>query len=661
MTKGFFLKLAADNIKKNRKTYIPYILTCILTISMYYIVRSLSLNPGIEKMVGSTTLAYLMFLGSQIVALFAFIFLFYTNSFLVKRRRKEFGVFNVLGMDKRHLSIVLGWETLYVALISLAAGLAFGIALDKAMFLAIGKVLNAEIVLGFFIAPKAIAAVIKLFSVIFVLIWLNAVFQIHTTNPIELLQSGNAGEKEPKTKWLLAVLGAGCIAVGYYMAITVKEPLASILVFFAAVVLVIIGTYMLFTAGSIAFLKMLRKNKRYYYKTKHFTSVSGMIYRMKQNAVGLANICVLSTMVLVMVSSTSSMMVGKENILAERYPADFSIYSSESALEDGEEMFDLVRSLQKEQGLLVTNEIQYTFLAFSAFRNGDTFQVERDAAITLGEVSNVLLFVPLSDYNRIMEENRTLDEGEILLYSNRQQYEEPVLKLFDKEYRIIEKLNKFIGNGPVAANMSNTHFVVLPDIKEMNEICIRQQEVYGDMAGNIRQVYSFDMDVDSETQQQFYKKIRGLLKDHDFDGYAESKEAAKIDFIGLYGGFFFIGIFLGILFVMATVLIIYYKQISEGYDDKDRFAIMLKVGMSHSEVKASIHSQVLTVFFLPLIVAGVHVMAAFPLISRLLELLNFTDTHLYMTCTGICFLVFAGMYVIIYMLTARTYYRIVSD
>lgn len=661
MTKGFFLRLAADNIKKNKKTYIPYILTCILTISMYYIVKSLSLNPGVEKMIGGTTLMQLMFLGSWIVALFAFIFLFYTNSFLVKRRRKEFGVFNILGMEKRHLSIVLGWETLYVALISLSAGLIFGIALDKAMFLLIGKLLNAEIVLGFFIAPKALAAAVQLFAVIFVLIWLNAICQIHVSNPIELLQAGTAGEKEPKTKWLMAVIGTGCIAAGYYMAITVKDPLASILVFFMAVVLVIIGTYMLFTAGSIVFLKMLRKNKRYYYKTKHFTSVSGMIYRMKQNAVGLANICVLSTMVLVMVSSTSSMMVGMEDILVTRYPEDFTVYSNETELEKGEEMFDRVRNLQKEQGLQVAEEKQYTFLSFMAFQNGNTFQVEKGASISEFNAMNALFFIPLSDYNKIMGENKTLHEGEILLYSNRQQYNESVLNLFGKEYRVVEKLDDFISNGSMAANMESTQFIVVPKLEEMNEIYAREQEVYGEMTSPIRQVYSFDTEAEADEQRQFFDKLRSLIREEGFSGYSESRAAAETDFIGLYGGFFFIGIFLGILFVMATVLIIYYKQISEGYDDKDRFAIMLKVGMSQSEVKSSIHSQVLTVFFLPLLAAGVHVIAAFPLMSRLLVLLNFSNTNLYMACTGICFLVFTGMYVLIYMLTARTYYRIVSS
>lgn len=357
MSIRFYPALAAGNIKKNRRTYFPYILTCILTIAMFYIFKSLSFNPGIEKMLGGSTIAYILTLGSVVVALYALIFLFYTNSFLIKRRKKEFGMFNILGMEKRHLAIVLGWETLYVLLVSLAAGLGLGIVLDKMMFLLLGKISGAKATLGFFISPKVIVMTAELAAVIFLLIFLNAVRQLHLANPVELLRDGSAGEKEPKTRWLMAVSGIICVGSGYYLAVTTENPLASILVFFVAVILVIAGTYLLFTAGSIAFLKLLRKNKRYYYKTRHFISVSGMIYRMKQNAVGLANICVLSTMVLVMVSSTSSMMIGMEDILQTRYTSGFMIMSHETEKERNQEVWEIVRRLQTEKKIDVKNEI----------------------------------------------------------------------------------------------------------------------------------------------------------------------------------------------------------------------------------------------------------------------------------------------------------------
>ncbi|MDE6968812.1 MAG: FtsX-like permease family protein [Eubacterium sp.] len=657
---GFYPKLAASNMKKNRKTYFPYVLTCILTIAMFYVFKSLALNPGIEKMFGGSTIVYILELGSFVVALFAFVFLFYTNSFLIKRRKKEFGVFNILGMEKRHLALVLGWETLYVFVISLSAGLAFGIAVDKLMFLLLGKLIGAQVILGFFISIKVIVLTVKLAAVIFLLIFANAVCQIHIAKPVELLRDSSAGEKEPKTKWLMAAAGLICIGSGYYIAITTENPIASIFAFFIAVLLVIIGTYFLFTAGSIAFLKLLRKNKGYYYKTRHFISVSGMIYRMKQNAVGLANICILSTMVLVMVSSTSSMMVGMEDILNTRYTSSFMITSHETEKEREEEVVQTIRMLQNEKKIDIKNETEYPFLDFSAFCQGDTFTVERNASITAIDSSYVLFFMILDDYNRIEGTQKTLKDGEILIYSNRKSYEEPVLHLFDKKYKVAEKLDHFKVYGILAANMSNAQFIVVPDMGELQEICAKQQEVYGEISTDISRFYGFDSDADEETQKQFYYELVKALKSRNLNTHTESRAEARMDFASLYGGLFFIGIFLAVLFVTATVLIIYYKQISEGYDDKDRFAIMKKVGMDQREVKAAIRSQVLTVFFLPLFVAGIHVMAAFPLISRLLALLNFVNSRLYIMCTGISFLVFAGMYVIIYVLTARVYYRIVS-
>lgn len=657
---GFYPKLAASNIRKNRKTYIPYVFTCILTIAMFYIIKSLSLNPGIDEMVGGNTISYTMLLGSWVVALFAFLFLYYTHSFLIKRRKKEFGVFNILGMEKRHLAAVLSWETVYVFLLSLTAGIGLGIALDKMMFLLIGKLLGVDVILGFFISSKTILMTVELFAAIFVLILLNSVLQIHISNPIELLQAGSAGEKEPKTKWLMALLGLACTAAGYAIAITVQDPVASVALFFVAVLLVIAGTYMLFTAGSIAFLKMLRRNKKYYYKTRHFTSVSGMIYRMKQNAAGLANICILSTMVLVMVSATCSMVIGLEDILNMRYPTDFSVVSSNLDASRRDEMMEMVKQLQTKENLQVKDEISYAYLTFSAYRDHDAFHVGRNENITLMDSLNELFFMLLSDYNTINGENRTLDKDEVLITSLRTSYDEPVLNLFDKKYRIAGKADDFAGNGTIAAVMLDAHIIVVPDMDVMQELYEQQKAAYGDRGSDIRWLYGFNSGSTSEQQKAFYEKLSKMLKEQKFGAYAESKEEARMSFKSLYGGFFFIGMFLSVLFVMATVLIIYYKQISEGYDDKARFEIMQKVGMELREVKASIRSQVLMVFFLPLAVAGIHVTAAFPLISRIMALLNFVNVRLHIICTAGAFLIFGGMYVVIYIMTARVYYRIVS-
>lgn len=599
-----------------------------------------------------------MGLGSGVVAIFSFIFLFYTNSFLVKQRKKEFGVFNILGMERRHIARVVGWETVYVTLISLAAGLGLGLALDKVMFLVVARIIGAEVPLGFFVSAEAIAYTIVFFLVLFILIYLNSVRQIHAADPIELLRAGNVGEKEPKANWLLTVWGIATLGGGYYIAITTRNPIASVLMFFAAVVLVIVGTYLLFTSGSIALLKMLRKNKRYYYRTKHFVSVSGMIYRMKQNAVGLANICILSTMVLVMVSTTTSMMVGMEEIIRNRYPADFVFYFD---AEKGQvqETAEAIHRLQEQSGLRLEKEWEYTYVAFQAIREGDSYSVYRERARSVEDDTNSLFFVTLDDYNAVTGEQKQLGEGEILIYSNRQAFDFPVLKIFGREFRVAERLDGFVGNGRYESLMSATQYIVVPDRETLDELYREQESILTNLASNIQWVYAFDLKAGEEEQEAFEGILRQQLASA--GGFElETEVEGRVAFLEIDGGLFFIGLFLGILFIMATVLIIYYKQISEGYDDKNRFEIMQKVGMSRSEVKASIHSQVLTVFFLPLIVAGIHVAAAFPLISRLLAMLNLYNVKLFAVCTVSCFLVFAVMYVLIYALTARTYYRIVS-
>lgn len=660
MKKSFYPKLAAGNMKKNARTYVPYMLTCIITVAMYYIVKSLSQNPGVEEMIGGGYLSELMFIGSHVVALFAVIFLFYTNSFLVKRRKKEFGVFNILGMEKRHLAWVLGWETAYLALGSLVLGLLLGMVLDKAMYLLVGKIIGGGVPLGFFVSARVIWQTVQIFAVIFLLICINAIRQVHVADPIALLQAGSAGEKEPSTRWLLALAGLVSVGGGYYIAVTVSDPLASLLLFFVAVVLVIIGTYLLFTAGSIALLKILRKNRKYYYRTRHFVSVSGMIYRMKQNAVGLANICVLSTMVLVMVSTTTSLMIGMEDVVRERYPADIMVYFKGDAPQGNQAYIEAIRALQRERGLAVKNEMAYLYLGLSAsheYKYEESHEIGVTSAL---DYMDELFLITLDDYNAVMKERKTLEEGEVMVYSNRTSYDLPVFKLLGREYRVAEKLDSFVGNGQYSANMSNTIYIVVPDREALLEIYDAQRELLGENARGIRQVYGFDMDADEEEQNAFYNDLLDCMAQNGISAVTEARAEAKSSFISLYGGLFFIGVFLGVLFVMATVLIIYYKQISEGYDDRERFSIMQKVGMSRDEVKSAIHSQVVTVFFLPLIVAGIHVTAAFPLISKLLVLMQLTNTKLFIACTGACFLVFAVMYVFVYNLTARTYYRIVS-
>lgn len=666
MNRMLYPKLAATNIKKNARTYIPYIITCILTVAMYYIMKSLSKNDGLNNILGAGTVTYTLELGSRITAIFAFIFLFYTNSFLTKNRKKEFGLFNVLGMEKKHIAKIIAYESIYVTLISLAGGFIAGILLDKLMYLVITRIIKSEIALGFYISKEAILYTLILFGILFFIIFLNSLRMIHLSKPIELLKGENAGEKEPKSKWVLAILGLGCLGGGYYISITVENPMAALSLFFVAVILVVVGTYLIFTASSISLLKLLKKNKRYYYKTNHFISVSGMIYRMKQNAVGLANICILSTMVLVMVSSTGSLIIGVQDLIMERYPYEIAIESYDNDAQINDRLMNIAKETAQKENIEIEKEIKYSSLEFTTVFDGkDTFSVSSDYNLNMSNDLRILFFITAEDYSDFIGKDVNLKDDEVIIYSNRKDYnkDKDYFKLFDKLYKIVDRTDEFVGNGMISANISPSHGIVVKDISIIKELYEKQKEVYGDSASNIEFYYGFDTGSNAEKQTDLYTKIKNEIdsQSKELSSYhLESRESQRDNAYGLYGSLFFLGVFLGLLFLMATVLIIYYKQISEGYEDKKRFEIMQKVGMSEQEVKSSIRSQVLTVFFLPLITAGIHVAAAFPIIRKILLMLNLTNTKLYIICTIISFMVFTLIYGLIYLLTAKIYYRIVK-
>lgn len=664
MNTAFYPKLAIDNIRKNSRSYIPYILTCIFTVAMYYIMKSLSLNKGLDSVRGTNFVCMTLGFGSYIIAIFAFIFLFYTNGFLMKNRKKEFGLFNILGMEKKHIAKVIFYESLFVFVISIILGFGLGILLDKLMYLLITKIIHAEITLGFYISIQAITSSLILFGILFLFIFLNSVRLIHLSKPIELLKGGSVGEKEPKTKILMTLLGIICLGAGYYIAVTVESPLLALSLFFVAVVLVIIGTYLLLTAGSIALLKLLKKNKSYYYKTRHFISVSGMIYRMKQNAVGLANICILSTMVLVMVSSTASLMIGLDDIIMEQNPYQYEFAAFDVSEETFGEIIEIIHETAASENITIEKQSTYSSLAFSALVDGDDFVVSSGIdLIMIGQVQQ-LYFITAEHFSQFIGEKVSLADNEVILWYNRNPYDEDHFNLFGKRYNIVGHTEKFVGNGMASANITPTFGIVVKDRSVIDYLCAEQEKVYDTNSSCIISYCEIDIDGDAKTQIMFSDKIRDntqkYIDDNDIDRSIRCREDLRSGTLELYGSLFFLGIFLGLLFTMATVLLIYYKQISEGYDDKKRFEIMQKVGMSEHEVKSSIHSQILTVFFLPLILAGIHMSFAFPIIKKLLTLFQLSNVSLLLLCTAGTYLIFALIYGAIYALTARVYYRIVK-
>lgn len=660
----FYPKLAASNLKKNGRSYIPYILTCILTISMYYIMKSLSLNSGIQNILGSSTVEYTLSFGSNVVAVFSFIFLFYTNSFLMKGRKKEFGLLNILGLEKKHIAKIIGIESIYVTLISLSLGLLSGIILDKLMYLIITKILDAEISLGFYISSEAIVKTIIIFSVLFLLIFFNSLRVIHLSKPIELLKGGNTGEKEPKAKWLMAITGVICLVIAYYIAVTVVNPVEALTLFFAAVILVIVGTYLVFTAGSITFLKFLKWSKNYYYKTSHFISVSGMIYRMKQNAIGLANICILSTMVLVVLGSTTSLMMGTEEIINERYPYQLEFLQYSVSKDERQDICDIIDGVIAEQDVEVTRKHYYSSLQFSAvFNNNDKFELSDADISQLKNVYN-LNFITIDDYNSNLNENLTLDDNEVFVWSNKVKYKHDHIDILGNVYKVKDSINSYLSDGLMTADIVPTYGIVVKDIDVINYLETKQKEFYDVNFSLITTHQNFDTDLDGDKQVALYHKIwdkiEPYINENEISFHSDCRESQRDDIYSLYGSLFFIGIFLSVLFTTAAVLIIYYKQISEGYDDKKRFEIMQKVGMTEQEVKKSIHSQVLMVFFLPLITAGIHTAFSFPILKKILAMFALSDTKLFICCMIGCYLAFSAIYAIVYAMTAKVYYKIVK-
>lgn len=661
MSKSFYFKLAAENIKKNSKTYIPFMLTCIITIAMFYIILSLSGNPGIAAMRGASFITIFMSIGSVTVGIFAVIFLFYTNSFLIKRRKKEFGLYNILGMEKRHISAVVFIEIFYTAAISLIIGLPGGILLDKLMYLIISRLLNVEVTLGFYVSVESLIASVIFFGAIFFFIFLNTLRQICFSNPIELLKGESIGEREPKTRWLMTVLGVGCIGAGYYISVTTRDIVSAFMMFFLAVILVILGTYMLFTAGSVFILKTLRKNKRYYYKTKHFISVSGLIYRMKQNAAGLANICILSTMVLVMISSTSCLMMGMDEILKENFPYDLTLEvrraywseDSEEKLSQFDEAVDIITEYEKE---ISRADFLYVMDFVGYFQDGK---------VSFEGTSSpyFLCFVTAEDYNKAFGGELVLKKGEIAaapLNKDDANFNSESINLFGIECKIKEKADYFYAHNGDNNVIAEKAAIILSDIDAMHELSDKYREFYEISESGYRGDKVININFTANDEKRHNAILSDLAEKTGDFVLLTSRADGKYNFLDLYGGLFFLGLFLGTLFIMAAVLIIYYKQISEGYDDKKRFEIMQNVGLSKGEVRASIHSQVLTVFFLPLVMAGIHMTAAFPILKSLLEGMGMTKTWLFLSCTAVSFLVFAVFYIVVYLLTARSYYKIVS-
>ena len=668
-------RLAWQNIKGDRRFFAPYFLALLGNVAAFCIMTALAVDPGMSQLHGAMYVQSFCFMGMFIAAVFSAVFLLYVNGFLMKQRKKALGLYNILGMGKSHIAAVLFFETLFVGGAGIVCGLLTGLLFHKLVTLALYKLLRFAVPFGFAISWDAMARTAILFGVLIGLTLLSNLNKVRVSKPIELLYGGQVGEREPRTKWFMTLLGVLTLGAGYYIALRTTNGMEAIAFYFVAVFLVIIGTYCLFTAVSIFVLKALRANKRFYYKTSHFIGVSGMLYRMKQNAVGLANICILSTMVMVMVSGTLSLYLGTQDIVNRQAPSDLTVlvrYDPDEA-----EPFDPAAMLRfqegfiQDQGYSVSEDLIYSSFTFTVGRLPDGSYTTENDLVTLGTAITTIQVLTQDAYAAATGVSLGLEAGEVAFGG-----EEDVLTIHwgtlegagsfgRSDLTVAQHLEESLS---ADAAVSDTSTLVVADTAALMELYENQKEAYGEDSSWMEWQASFSVDATDEelraVQQAYNQYVRD---DAVFAGTGKWWSCGwtlrcdvEADAYGLAGGFLFLGIFLGTIFLMATVLIIYYKQISEGYEDKARFEIMQKVGLSREEVRASIRSQVLMVFFLPIAVAAIHILFDFNMVEKLLTLFQVYNTTLTALCTLGTVLVFFLVYGAVYLLTARTYYKIVE-
>ncbi|MBQ3298718.1 MAG: FtsX-like permease family protein [Ruminococcus sp.] len=680
MKTGLYSKIAAGNIKNNARLYIPRILAEAGLLGCFYILFTLALDQRLSEALGGAYLEFFMMMGAVLIGLLSFILILYINRFLMKQRKSEYGLYNVLGMEKRHITRVLFRESLYTSLISVVLGIVFGILFYKLSSLLICRLLQAQIVAGFYyldvvtvLIPVLIFAALDLFAFFF-----NCI-GIYRLKPVELLKGKQVGEKEPKIKWVLLILGVLCVGAGYYICLTTQSPLEALLLFFAAAILIIAGTYFLFITGTTFVLKCLKKNKNYYYNKKHMPAVSGLLFRMKHNAVGLASIALLATGVLIMISTTVSLYSGVDDTINEHYPSQ--LYLS-ALLKNGDEVTpipsdqleEIVREAADKNGLTIESITSEQSLTVSyLLRDGKLLtKTEVSGGYKPEELTNVI-YITEAAYERLAGQKDMTDphrlglkDDEIafcrILSTSYHVGDTPsALTVNSKEYRIKEQLAYF----PVDVNTGtivDTVGIVVANDAVLNELYQAQKKAYGEFASEYADkigVSFSDESAAAAVGEELEKDISASFTDTGVTYDLDTKWDSKKNVLEMYGTFLFLGILLGFVCLFSTVLIIYYKQISEGYEDRGRFQIMEKIGMEPGEVKKTIGSQLRLQMFLPLITAAIHTAFAFPILLKLLNILMLSNTGLFVLCSIITFALFAIVYTAVYFLTSKTYYKIV--
>lgn len=665
-------KLAWEGIRKNKRLYVPYIAMGALMVMMFYLLRFLQDSPVIGVMRGAVTLSTVLPMGYAVIAIFSIIFLFYTNSFLIRQRYREFGLYNILGMNKQNVCMIMVWESIFVGSIAIVTGLAAGILLSKGAELVLFNLVHMDISFDLRISAVSVFYTITGYIIIYLILLLNSVIKVWFAKPLDLLKSNKVGEKMPKRTWVYAAVGMVLLGAAYYLAVSIKEPLTALMYFFLAVIMVIIGTYALFMAGSVVLCRILQKNKRYYYQPNHFISVSSMMYRMKRNGAGLASICILLTMVLVMLSSTTSLYFGIEDSLVGRYPHSVNVVVGFSDVEDlNSENLKKLYEAVRENSPEVKETDCYTVGGTSGLFSDQGINLDVtsvDVSMNDYEQVGTLQVMSLEEYNRLCDADETLNADECLLYANRITYDSDTFTIVDgASYKVKKMLDNCVKDGDLDSMMNPSMIMVVPDFKE----CLKTVSDFRTRTEGTVMALRWKCGYDVESTEQETKEAEAieeslarLSETKSVDGLifysVDSREDNRESFYDLNGSLFFLGIVLSTVFLLAAVMIIYYKQLSEGYEDYTRYEIMQKVGMTKQDIRKSINSQMLTVFFSPLLMAGLHLCFAFPFLWKIMMMFGLNNRTLIIAITVICYIIFGIFYAVVYKITSNLYFHIVS-
>ena len=635
--------LAIEGIKKNKQLYLPYIISSVCIVAITYIVSYFCYSKTIISSVGGEVISSIMLLGFMVMALFSLIFIFYTHSFLFKRRKKEFGLYNVLGLAKKDICKIVFLDNIYVDIITIVLGLGVGILFSKFAELAYFKIVAKPYSIAFNLPTLSLLMTLICFLGIYFLILISSIISVYKNDTIAFLKADSSGEKAPRANFLLALAGLIILAFAYYLAITIDDPVQAMLTFFFAVILVVVATYLLFIAGSVTLCKILAHNKKYYYKLNHFISVSSMSFRMKRNGSGLASICILSTMVLVMLSSTSSLYFGAKSSNKKLFPYEYSVnynyFTYDELLEADETIIPFVES----NNYKIKDKNEYRNINFYLPLEGNRVVIESNS-LDYAKMT----FIDIDEYNKLYGTDYILKDDECLLYEYIGEYKHDSIVVGDDAYKVIDKVEKMPIDYVSATYMANNYFFVVNDLEpisnSLKDICKNTYIVQFDVYNDSLSLYNLiNEEYTSDTPYFFESSLNSLS-----------------EFYNLYGSLFYLGISLSIAFVIATVCIMYYKQVVEGYEDQKRFAIMKKLGLDDRQIRKSINSQLLTVFFLPLVGALSHLLFAHPMIEKLLSLFMISDIRLFFVTSILCYVCFSIIYFVIYKLTSNVYYKIVS-